>query len=143
MPIILSISLNVYLNINNQDFNLPPNQTTTIERTYSFNEIKSANGLPSNIESIYLFQLFSHAHQLMDRFDVEFYDVETGETQLIYTALDYEHPPILTLNNHLQIQNGDHIKISATYNNITDEPIGFGLLSTDEMMILFGYLYYD
>ena len=79
----------------------------------------------------------------MERFDVEFYNGETGETDLIYPALDYLHPPILTLNNHLQIQQGDHIKISATYNNITDNTINFGLLSTDEMMILFGYLSYD
>ena len=27
-------------------------------------------------------------------------------------------------------------------NNITDNTINFGLLSTDEMMILFGYFYY-
>ena len=102
-----------------------------------------ANELPNNIESIYLFQLFSHAHQLMNRFDVEFYNGETGETQLIYTALDYEHPPILTLNEHLQIQEGDYIRLSATYSNTTDSVVNFGLLSTDEMMLLFGYLYYD
>ena len=131
------------LMLNNTEFNLPANQTTTVERTYSFNQIKSANELPNNIESIYLFQLFSHAHQLMNRFDVEFYNGETGETQLIYTALDYEHPPILTLNEHLQIQEGDYIRLSATYNNTTDSAVNFGLLSTDEMMILFGYLYYD
>ena len=131
------------LMLNNTDFNLPANQITTIEKTLSFNQIKAANDLPNNIENIYLFQLFSHAHQLMTRFDVEFYDGETEETQIIYTALDYEHPPILTLNEHLQIQDGDYIKISATYNNITDDDVGFGLLSTDEMMILFGYLYYD
>ena len=131
------------LMLNNQNLDLPPNQTTTIERTYSFSEIKDTNGLPNNIDNIYLFQLFSHAHQLMERFDVEFYNSETGEIQLIYTALDYEHPPILTLNEHLQIQEGDYLKISATYNNSTDDSIGFGLLSTDEMMILFGYIYYD
>ena len=131
------------LMLNNTDFNLPANQITTIEKTLSFNQIKAANDLPNNVENIYLFQLFSHAHQLMTRFDVEFYDGQTEETQLIYTALDYEHPPILTLNEHLQIQDGDYLRIVATYNNTTDDDVGFGLLSTDEMMILFGYLYYD
>ena len=131
------------LMLNNQYINLPANQTTTIDRTYSFDQIKESNDLPENIETIYLFQLFSHAHSLMQRFDVEFYDGETGETELIYTALDYLHPPILTLNEHLQIQEGDHIRISATYNNTTDNWVDFGLLSTDEMMILFGYLYYN
>ena len=131
------------LMLNNTDFNLPANQITTVERTYSFDQIKNENNLPNNIENIYLFQLFSHAHQLMNRFDVQFHDSDTGETQLIYTALDYEHPPILTLNDHLQIQQGDYITISATYNNNTANDVNFGLLSTDEMMILFGYLYYD
>ena len=79
----------------------------------------------------------------MERFDIEFYDAETGETELIYSALDYLHPPILTLNEHLQIEEGDFIRLSAIFNNTTDNPVQFGLLSTDEMMIMFGYTYYD
>ena len=129
--------------LNNQDLTLPANQVTAVEETYSFNQIKNIHDLDGNIDTIYLFQLFSHAHQLMDRFDVEFYDAETGEIELIYTALDYEHPPILTLNNPLEINDGDFIRIQATYNNTTNSPVQFGLLSTDEMMILFGYFYYQ
>ena len=131
------------LMLNNTNFNLPANQISNIERIYSFNEIKDMHDIPNNVNSLYLFQLFTHAHQLMDRFDIEFYDYGTNETQLIYTALDYEHPPILTLNQHLQIQQGDYIKLSATYDNNTDNDVQFGFLSTDEMMILFGYFYYD
>jgi len=37
---------------------------------------------------------------------------------------------------------GDGLELEATYYNDTDEEINFGLLSTDEMMILFG-LYYE
>ena len=107
------------------------------------NQIKSANDLPNNIESIYLFQLFSHAHQLMSRFDVEFYNGETGQTQLIYTALDYEHPPILELDPPLTITNGQSIISRATYYNDTDDYVNFGLLSTDEMMIVFGLIYIE
>mgnify|MGYP001310235109 CR=1 FL=1 len=33
------------------------------------------------------------------------------------------------------------LTIEATYNNWTDETLEFGFLSTDEMMILFGYYY--
>ena len=128
--------------LNNSDFNLPPNQITTIEATYSFNQIKNMHDIPDDVDSIQLFQLFSHSHQLTERFDVEFYDGDTGETQTIYTSIDYEHPPILTLNEHLEIKNGDYIRLSTTYNNTTDDNVGFGLLSTDEMMILFGYFYY-
>ena len=129
--------------LNNTDFYLPANQVTTVEATYSFNQIRNMHDLSNNIDNIYLFQLFSHAHQLMERFDVEFYNAETGETQLIYTATDYEHPPILTLNEPLEIKQGDLITLQTTYNNITNNPVQFGLMSTDEMMILFGYFYYD
>lgn len=131
------------LMLNNTDFYLPANEVTTIEATYSYNQIKNIHDLDNNIDNIYLFQLFSHAHQLMERFDIEFYNEETGEIQLIYTALDYQHPPILTLNTPLEINPGDYIKLQATYNNTTSSPVEFGLLSTDEMMILFGYFYYE
>ena len=131
------------LQIGNNDIYLPPNQETTIERVYSFNEIRQMHDLSEDVESIYIFQLLTHAHQLMQRFDIEYYDSETGEIILLYTALDYLHPPILTLNNHLEVQDGDYIRLTATYNNTTDDVVEFGLLSVNEMMILFGYFYYD
>tara|TARA_Y100001970_G_scaffold205206_1_gene249892 strand:- start:272 stop:2023 length:1752 start_codon:yes stop_codon:yes gene_type:complete len=130
------------LMLNNTDFYLPPNEVTTIEKTYSYNQIKNIHDVDNDIDTIYLFQLFTHAHQLMERFDIQYYDSETGETQLIYTALDYEHPPILTLNNPLELKQGDYIRLQTTYNNTNNNPVEFGLMSTDEMMILFGYFYY-
>ena len=99
--------------------------------------------LSNEVESIYIFQLLTHAHQLMERFDIEFYDADAQEITLLYTALDYLHPPILTLNNHLEVQEGDYIRLTTTYNNTTDNLVEFGLLSVDEMMILFGHFYYD
>lgn len=130
------------LMLNNTDLYLPSNEITTIEKTYSFNQIKNIHDINDNIDTIYLFQLFSHAHQLMERFDIQYYDSDTGETQLIYTALDYEHPPILTLNNPIELKQGDFLRLETTYNNTNNDPTEFGLLSTDEMMILFGYFYY-
>ena len=44
-----------------------------------------------------IFRLFSHAHEHMIRFDIELADNE-GNSELIYTALDWEHPPILDIN---------------------------------------------
>jgi hypothetical protein len=125
------------LMLNNTDFSLPPNQVTTIERTYWSNEL----GLNGDAQ-VNIFQLFSHAHQHMIRFDIEIIDIE-GNSELVYTALDWEHPPILNLNDPIIITNGMGIKLIATYNNWTDDFIGFGLLSLDEMMILFGYYYID
>ena len=42
-----------------------------------------------------------------------------------------------------EIKQGDYIRLTATYNNTTDDIVEFGLLSVNEMMILFGYFYYD
>ena len=47
------------------------------------------------------------------------------------------------LNNKLDISKFKNINRKTTYNNITNNPVQFGLMSTDEMMILFGYFYYD
>ena len=131
------------LQLSNDDIYLPPNEETIIEKIYSFDQIKEIHNLDDNIENIYIFQLMSHAHQLMKRFDVEYFDSNSGEYELIYTAIDYLHPPILTLNEHLNIKQNDFIRIKATYNNTTQDPVEFGLLSVDEMMILFGYFYFD
>jgi hypothetical protein len=121
---------------------LPPNEITAVERTYTFSQIRDSHNIPNNINEIKVFQLFSHAHQHMTRFDVEVeYANETSE--LVYTALDWEHPPILQLQNPLILTSGMGLKITATYDNWTDDYLQFGLLSTDEMMILFGYFYTD
>ena len=130
------------LMLNNTDIYLPPNEETTIEKVFSFDEIKQSNNIPNDIDNIFVFQLLSHAHQLMERFDIDFYDAETGAIETIYTALDYLHPPIITYNDHLEINTGDYIRLRTTYNNTTDEPVEFGLLSINEMMIVFGYFYY-
>ena len=78
----------------------------------------------------------------MIRFDIEV-GYSDGTTDLVYTALDWEHPPILQLYDPLVLTQGMGIKLTATYDNWTDDYLQFGLLSTDEMMILFGYFYTD
>jgi len=130
------------LMLNNQNFNLPPNEITTVERIYTFSQIRNSHDIPNDINEIKVFQLFSHAHQHMIRFDIEV-GYADGTSELIYTALDWEHPPILQLQNPLILTPGMGLKITATYDNWTDDYLQFGLLSTDEMMILFGYFYTD
>ena len=130
------------LMLSNQNFSLPPNELTTVERTYSFNQIQNAHNVPNNIEEIKIFQLFTHAHEHMTRFDIHV--VESGESDnLVYTALDWEHPPILQLNEPIILTSGMGLKLTCTFDNWTDDYLEFGLLSTDEMMILFGYFYTD
>jgi len=130
------------LMLNNQNFNLPPNEITIVERTYTFSQILNSHNIPNDINEINVFQLFSHAHQHLIRFDIEV-GYADGTTDLVYTALDWEHPPILQLYEPLVLTQGMSLKLTATYDNWTDDYIQFGLLSTDEMMILFGYFYTD
>ena len=97
---------------------------------------------PQGTTNLNIFQLFSHAHQLMTRFDILILHPD-GEEELIYTALDYEHPPILELDPPLVIQQNQGLISRATYYNDTDDWVNFGIFSTDEMKIIFGLVYFD
>ena len=132
------------LQLGNGDISLPPNQETTLEAVFSRNQIiNNMNISPSNGNSqLNIFQLFSHAHQLMQRFDILLLH-NNGEEELLYTSLDYSHPPVLSLDPPLQITEGQSLISRVTYYNNTDFEVNFGLLSTNEMMIIFGLGYFD
>ncbi|MBO6577103.1 MAG: hypothetical protein JJ896_14955 [Rhodothermales bacterium] len=118
------------LNLNNTEFELPARKVTTVSRTFRANE------------RLNVFTLFSHAHKHMIEFRVE---ISGGarDGEMVYLATDYEHPPILEISPPLVIEEGQGLRLVTTYNNWTDETKRFGFLSTDEMMILFGYYYTD
>ena len=132
------------LQLGENDISLPPHQETTLEEVFSSSDILNGINInpPNNSSQLKIFQLFSHAHQLMTRFDILILH-QNGTEELIYTALDYEHPPILELDPPLNISQGQSIISRATYYNNTDEYVNFGLLSTDEMMIIFGLIYFE
>ncbi len=116
--------------MNNLDINLPPNATTTLNKTFVVDN------------KVQIFQLFSHAHEHMTEFRV-FIDGGPRDGELVYIAYDWEHPPILELNPTLTLEAGQGLRLQATYNNDTNSTINFGFLSSDEMMILFGAYYVD
>ena len=119
------------LQINADNLVLPPGDTTTI------NHIEWTN------ETMSIFQLWSHAHKL--NLDFKIYLVTQSDPdyrEQIYLAMDWEHPPIVEYDPPLVLHSGDGLELEATFYNDTDETVYFGLLSTDEMMILFG-LYYE
>ena len=132
------------MQLNNNDIELPPNQETTITKIFSANQILNSINIdpPSGANQLNIFQLFTHAHQLMTKFDVLILH-PNGEEELIYTALDYEHPPILEMDPPLIIGPNQGLIARATWNNTTDNWVNFGLLSTNEMMIVFGLVYFD
>lgn len=116
------------LNLNYVDFWLPAGEITTISKTYTFNDSRN------------IFQLWSHAHEHMTEFNVY---IEGGQRdgELIYVSYDWEHPPILQLDPPVALNAGEGLRIETTYDNWEDHDLGFGLLSSDEMMILFGAYY--
>jgi hypothetical protein len=118
------------LYLNHDSFVLPPHQVTTVRRGFLFGE------------RTHIFQLFSHAHEHMREFRVTVVG-GTRDGELVYIARDWAHPPILQLDPPLVIEAGDGLRLDVTYDNWTDRTLTFGLLSTDEMMILFGYSYTD
>ena len=116
--------------MNNVDINLPPNATTTLNKTFVVDK------------KVQIFQLFSHAHEHMTEFRVCI-DGGPRDGEFVYIAYDWEHPPILELNPTLTLEAGQGLRLQATYNNDTNSTINFGFLSSDEMMILFGAYYVD
>jgi len=119
------------LQLNNNDIYLPPNQETTISSKFW---IEQEIGEPANI-----FQLFSHAHKLNTEFKVfRINQNEPDSRELIYISYDWEHPPVMKFDPPLFFNENEGIEMEATYFNDTDETVEFGLLSVDEMMIVFG-----
>ncbi len=123
--------------LSNNEIVLPPGEETTLEATFMY---PGGFGMDLETDSIFVFQLFSHAHELMTRFDVEFVGGEL-DGELLYTALDWEHPPTFELDPPLIITIGQGFRLRTTYYNWRDVEVNFGFFSTDEMMILFGHCY--
>jgi hypothetical protein len=132
------------LQLGKSDISLPPNQETTLTKVFSASQLVDNMNIdqPEGSTNLNIFQLFSHAHQLMTRFDILILQ-PNGDEELIYTALDYEHPPILELDPPLVIQPNQGLISRATYYNNTNNIVEFGLYSTNEMMIVFGLAYFD
>ena len=113
---------------NNRDIYLPAKKITTIEKVFRMND------------TYYFGQVFSHAHEKMTEFIVEI-DGGDRDGEVIYWTNDWEHPPIINYNPPIIINAGEGLRLKATYDNPTNDPVGFGVKSTDEMMILFGWYY--
>ncbi len=123
---VVHVADNLFLN--NTDLTLPPNRETTVEKSFDFNE------------EIKILNLWSHAHKRMTEFKVY---IEGGDRdgELVYYTNDWAHPPLTEFDPPLLISPGEKLRCEATYFNETNQTKNFGLLSEDEMMILFGIYY--
>jgi hypothetical protein len=116
------------LNLANTSFALPPRQRTTVRTVF-----------PMSVRTTVL-GLTSHMHALGERYEIRVRR-GNGSEQSVYVNTDWEHPTFLTLDTPLVLEAGDALVSVVTWNNVTERTVGFGLLSTDEMNIIFGYAY--
>ncbi|MGB0862771.1 MAG: hypothetical protein ACPG19_03955 [Saprospiraceae bacterium] len=109
---------------NDENLFLPANETTDIEYTEIFDEETQIR------------QMFSHMHKRGVLFEV-FKVGGSNDGEILYTALDYQHPPYKFFDTPLVFKAGEGIRTKVRYINDTDRDIMFGVTSEDEMGILF------
>lgn len=114
--------------LNDDDFSLPPNKRTTVNASHTFNNKRN------------IFMLTAHAHKQMEEFKI-FIKGGARDGELIYYTDDWEHPIIQEYDPPLVLNPGEGLRGETTYNNTTNQTLRFGLLSTDEMNIIFGAYY--
>jgi hypothetical protein len=116
------------LNWSNTSFTLPAQTRTTVQRVFTVSQ-------PTTI-----FALTSHMHALGERFRIE---IAGGDRngEAVYENTNWEHPQMLTLSPPLVLEAGQGLRSVVTWNNTTTSVVRFGLQSTDEMAIIFGYYY--
>jgi len=116
------------LNLANTSFSLPARQRTTVRTVF-----------PMATRTTVL-SLTSHMHALGERYEIRVRRANGTETS-VYMNTDWEHPLQTTFATPLVLEPGDALVSVVTWNNVTDRTVSFGLLSTDEMNIIFGYVY--
>jgi hypothetical protein len=87
-----------------------------------------------------IFMLTSHMHQLGTKFQIRIVG-GARDGELVYESTDWEHPQQVTFKTPIVLQKGQGLKSTITWNNTTSKTVRFGLQSTDEMGIIFGYYY--
>ncbi len=116
------------LNWSNTNITLPPNQKTTISRTFRVQKRTR------------IVALTSHMHKLGTQFVIRIAGgLRNG--QLVYSTTDWEHPETVNFPEPLVLNPNEGLTSEITWNNTTNRTISFGLTSEDEMGIIFGYYY--
>ncbi len=116
------------LNYANQDITLPAGRRTTLTKVFTMSTRTTILGLTS------------HMHSLGEKFEIRVRRANGTETS-VYTNTDWEHPGFVNYATPLVLEAGDALVSVVTWNNSTGRTVFFGLASTDEMDIIFGYAY--
>ncbi|WP_411281528.1 hypothetical protein [Gemmatimonas sp.] len=116
------------LNYANQDIPLPPGRRTTHTKVFSMPTRTTILGLTS------------HMHALGEKFEIRMRRAN-GTESVVYVNTDWEHPGFVNFATPLVLEAGDALVSVVTWNNTTTRTVSFGLASSDEMNIIFGYAY--
>ena len=116
------------LNLGNLSISLPPNQRTTLTKTFKTDKI------------IKVFSLTSHTHKLGENFIIK---IAGGarDGEIVYQNSDWHHPVNQMFDTPITLNPGEGLTSVITWNNSTTRTVNFGLTSEDEMGIIFGYYY--
>jgi hypothetical protein len=114
--------------VSDNDFVLPARKVTTIHAEHGWGDTRN------------IFMLTAHAHQTMTEFKI-FIKGGDRDGELVYYTNDWEHPVIEEYDPPIVLNPGEKLRTETTYNNTTNKVLRFGLLSTDEMNIVFGAYY--
>jgi hypothetical protein len=111
------------------EFVIPPNtDSTTASKVFTVSQKTT------------VFALTSHMHARGTRFEIRIFGGARGG-ELVYTNTDWEHPQFVTFATPIVLQPGEGLRSTVTWRNLTAKTVTFGLESTDEMAIIFGYYY--
>src|SRR5262249_24321435 len=116
------------LNLANTNISLPAGKVTTLSKTFTMSQTTT------------VIMLTSHMHALGTRFQIQIVG-GPRDGELVYDNTDWEHPQQISFPQPIVLQKGQGLKSIITWNNTTDHIVSFGLQSTDEMGIVFGYWY--
>ena len=125
-----SMKLAQSINWANQNIDLPPGQRTTLTKTFTAQK------------KMYVFSLTSHTHQLGEKFRIQIFGGQRNG-EIVYENNDWHHPEIQYYDPPIVLNPGEGLTSVVTYNNTTTKSVSFGLLSTNEMGIIFGAYYED
>lgn len=116
------------LDLNHTSFSLPAGQRTTVTKDFTFDKAGK------------IIMLTSHNHELGERFIIK---IKGGsrDGEVVYESTDWAHPLVKDFPTPISLKKGEGLTSVVTYNNKTAKTVKFGLLSTDEMNIIFGYYY--
>ena len=116
------------LNLNNTNILVPQGRDTTIIKTFPV------------VQTTRIFMLTSHMHARGTRFVIKIAGgARNGE--VVYVNTDWAHPVSLTFATPIVLQPGEGLTSEVSYHGDPTRSVIFGLTSTDEMDIIFGYAY--